>query len=359
MTDAVPILLVVSILISVGIILIASVDIGAQMNIFGNLARNLLYSHILRLAIGTFLMAAAMLVDYRIHMKLAQFYYFTVIGLLLIPLFFPEINGSKRWINLPGFSIQPSEIAKIALLLCLSAYIAQNREHMREFYRGFFKPLLMSLPILGLILIEPDLSTSLILFLVVILMLYSHGTRAIYISMTLILLFILFFSALKTGLFLKDYQLWRLRTFLEGNFPDQVSKAVQALREGGLAGKGVGLGEVKLAIPAVVSDFILAAMGEEFGMIGIIVIVVLFFILIAVLLKLTQRLEDAFATSYIVGFSFLIMLQVLVNLGVVTGTLPVTGVTLPFISYGGTSIITMLLGLGVVINMVTHGSDEK
>ncbi|WP_041083230.1 FtsW/RodA/SpoVE family cell cycle protein [Thermotoga profunda] len=359
MSNAVPILLIVSILISVGLILIASFDIASQMSVFGSTSSNLFYSHIVKLLIGAFLMTVTMMMDYRIHIKFAQFYYFLAIGLLLMPFFLPEINGSNRWITLAGFTFQPSEFAKIVLIISLSTYISHNKEHMREFYRGFLKPLLLSSPLIILILIEPDLSTSLILFFLVLLLLYSHGTRGAYVFMTVLLIFVLFYLALKTGFLLKDYQLWRLRTFLQGDHPDQVSKAIQALREGGWAGKGVGLGEVKLAIPAIVSDFILAAAGEEFGIIGIIIITTLFFLLVSILLRFVEKFQDAFVTSYITGFSFLIILQVLVNLGVVTGTLPVTGVTLPFLSYGGSSIMMMLAGLGIVINIVTHGSEEN
>lgn len=358
MSNALPILLIVSILISVGLILIASFDIASQMNVFGNLSNNLFYSHLMKLAIGAFLMTLTMLIDYRLHIKLAQFYYFLSIGLLLMPLFLPDINGSKRWISLAGFTFQPSEFAKIALLISLSVYISNNKDHMREFYKGFLKPLLLSTPFLFLILIEPDLSTSLVLLFLVFMLLFSHGTRGAYIFVTILLIFALFYFAVSKGFLLKDYQLWRLRTFLEGSHPDQVSKAIQALREGGLAGKGVGLGEVKLTIPAIVSDFILAAAGEEFGTIGIIAVTTLFFLLVSILLKLVEKVQDTFATAYITGFSFLIILQVLVNLGVVTGTIPVTGVTLPFVSYGGSSIITMLASLGIVINIVTHGSEE-
>lgn len=358
MSNAVPILLIVSILVSVGLILIASFDVATQMNIFGNISRNLFYSHVVKLVIGAFLMTLTMLIDYKVHIRLVQFYYFVAVGFLMMPFFLPEINGSNRWINLAGFTFQPSELAKIVLIISLSAYISHNKDHMREFYKGFLKPLLLSLPFLVLILAEPDLSTSLVLLFLILMLLYSHGTRGAYIFVVVLLIFVLFYLAVNKGFFLKDYQLWRLRTFLEGNHPDQVSKAIQALREGGLAGKGIGLGEVKLTIPAIVSDFILAAAGEEFGMIGIIAITVLFFLLVSILLKFAERLQDTFATSYITGFSFLIILQVLVNLGVVTGTLPVTGVTLPFLSYGGSSIITMLTGLGIVINIVTHGSEE-
>ncbi len=359
MSNAVPVLLIVSILISIGLILIASFDIASQMNVFGNVSRNLLYSHVIKLIIGVFLMALTMVIDYKFHIKLSQFYYFLTVGLLLMPFFLPEVNGSNRWIQFAGFTFQPSEFAKITLIISVSVYISHNKDHMKEFYRGFLKPVLLSLPLLALVLAEPDLSTSLVMLFLVLLMLYSHGTRGVYIFMTVCMLLIVFYLALKTGFFLKDYQLWRLRTFLEGNYSEQVSKAIQALREGGLAGKGIGLGEVKLSVPAIVSDFILAAAGEEFGMIGIIAITALFFVLVSILLKLAERLQDAFATSYISGFSFLIILQVLVNLGVVTGSLPVTGVTLPFLSYGGSSIITMLGGLGVIINIVTRGSDEN
>ncbi|ABV33204.1 MULTISPECIES: FtsW/RodA/SpoVE family cell cycle protein [Pseudothermotoga] len=358
MNEAISVLLVVAILISVGIVAIASIDIAAQMNVFGNFSRDLLYSHVGKLCVGVVLMIIASMFDYRNHIKFSWFYYFFALGLLSLPFFFPGANGSRRWVSISGANFQPSEFAKIIFIIIIATYISQNKERMGEFVSGFLKPLLYSFPFFALIVLEPDLSTTMIFIFLALLMLYSHGTKGRYIFLTLLGLFSVFYIAGKTGIILKDYQIWRLRTFINGQVPEQVSKALQAIREGGLTGKGLGIGEVKVSVPAVVSDFILAAVGEELGLIGILGIIILFFILIALLLKHAEKLQDTFATAYISGFSFLIMLQVMVNLGVVTGTLPVTGVTMPFMSYGGSSIVTMMAGLGIVINILTRGSEE-
>ncbi len=354
MSQCVPLIFVVSILIVVGMVLISSVDVASQLVLFGNTYRNIFSEHVQRLVVGVILMVVTVIVDYSTHERLAVFYYFLALGLLVMPFFYPAIGGSHRWVTLGFFNFQPSEFAKIAIIIFVSSYISQNKSRMGEFFKGFVLPILLISPMLALILFEPDLSTALILFALTLLLLYSHGTRGIYIALTLGLSFLIIFVFAKMKVFLSDYQLWRLRTFFEGQIPEQVAKSLQAIREGRITGKGIGLGTVKLTVPAVVTDFILSVLGEEFGILGIIAVIALFVILVGILLKSVERISDTFASSYIVGFSFLIMLQVLVNLGVVAGVLPVTGIALPLISYGGSSMVTILGAFGIVINILTN-----
>ena len=358
-SHALALLIITAVLIAVGLIVISSLEVSAQMNLYGGVARDIFRSHVTKLSIGVVLMIITCFVDYRYHEKYAWFYYVLALFLLLIPYTLPPVAGSRRWILLPGFSFQPSEFAKFAAIVCCAAYIKKRREKLNSFIHGFLKPLLLVLPVLLLIAFEPDLSSSLIILLVVLLMLYSHGGRLLYLLSTFGSMALLFFIAEKFGILLKGYQLSRLKAFFSGDLPEQVLQAVRAFREGGFLGKGVGLGEVKLSVPAVVTDFIFAAIGEELGLIGIVGVVLLFFLLVWTMLKLVESSSDTFVTAFVSGLALLIMVQVLVNLGVTSGTLPVTGVTLPFVSYGGSSLATMMVSLGVVINMATSGSETK
>ncbi|AEH50773.1 FtsW/RodA/SpoVE family cell cycle protein [Pseudothermotoga thermarum] len=359
MSEQLSIVFVVAILIVVGMILISSVDVASQLVLFGNLHRNILKKHIENLVIGVLVMTITTMIDYKIHEKISGFYYLLSISLLFTPFFYSPAGGSRRWIDLGAFNFQPSEFAKLALIIFLSSYISHNKQHMKEFFKGFLIPLLLIFPMVVLVFLEPDMSTASIMFALTLLLLYSHGANGFYVLATVISSIVVLFVCAKMNLFFHDYQLWRLKVFFEEQIPQQLAKALQAIKEGGLVGKGVGLGNVKLAVPAVVTDFILAVAGEEFGIIGIIGITLLFLILIFILLKSIEKLSDTFATSFITGYAFLILLQVLVNLGVITGLVPITGVTLPFISYGGSSMVTMLCGFGIVINILTRREEEE
>ncbi len=362
MSECVSAIFVVSILIVVGMLLISSVDVASQLVLFGGIYRNIFTEHVERLVVGVIFMIITAMIDYKVHEKLAFFYYLLSIGLLIMPLFHPAVGGSHRWVSLGSFNFQPSEFAKIAVIIFLSNYISQNKSRIREFYRGFLLPVLSVLPILGLILIEPDLSTTAILFVLILLLLYSHGVKGLYVLATICFLVILVLGLARMNILLHDYQLERLRSFFQGQIPEQVSRALQAIREGRMLGEGLGTGTVKLTVPAVATDFILAVLGEELGLVGIIGVMTLFIILVGVLLKSLEKITDTFATCYVTGFSFLILIQFLVNLGVVSGGMPVTGVTLPFVSYGGSSLVTMLAAFGIVVNILTRqpaGSETK
>ena len=350
----------VCILIAIGIVIMSSVDIASQMATWGNEAWGLLTKHIGKIAAGIVVLTVLAFVPYRKHLKLVVLYYFLTLGLLALPFISEPTLGSKRWIYIGNFSFQPSELAKISLILFISSYIYQNKENMSKFFKGFVIPILMVSPCFLLILLEPDLSTTAILMLVILLMLYSHGAKGVYILTCFLIIALVFYVSYTQGLFLKNYQISRFNMFVQGKLPEQVQKAIQSVKEGGLLGKGLGLGEVKITIPAVISDFVFAVIGEEMGLVGIIVTVALYWWLIRVLIKSVEKLSsDAFATAYITGFSCLIFLQVLVNLGVMVGFLPVTGVTLPFISHGGSSIIAFFAGLGIALNIVSSTGETS
>lgn len=356
---ALALLIVTAILIAVGLVVISGLEVSAQMNLYGGVARDIFRSHIMKLAVGVVLMIVMCFVDYRYHERYVSFYYMLAIVLLILPYAFPPIAGSRRWILLPGFSFQPSEFAKLATIVCMASYIKKNKDRMKSFVHGFLKPMLLICPIVLLIILEPDLSSALIVFFIALLVLYSHGSRMIYVISTFGLIAFFFYVAQRFGVFLRGYQISRLKAFFSGDLPEQVMQAVRAFKEGGLIGKGVGLGEVKLSVPAVVTDFIFAAIGEELGLVGIVSVVSLFFLLVWTMLKLVENSNDTFVTGFVSGLALLIMIQVLVNLGVVSGLLPVTGVTLPFMSHGGSSIAIMMASIGVVVNMATSGSEAK
>lgn len=233
---------------------------------------------------------------------------------------------------------------------------------MKRLFRGFLKPLLLVSPFLFLILVEPDFSTFVLLLLTVLLTLYVAETRGVYVLTFFLIGVISFIYMYRMGILdniLRSYQMQRIVSYLKGNVSEQVMRAVEAIRSGGAVGKGLVLGEEKLFVPVVTSDFILAIVGEELGYIGLGVVLFSFYGLIHSLVKVVSRMQPMLSVkTFISGFAILIMLQVMVNVGVISGIFPVTGVTLPLVSYGGSSLLATMIGFGIVGNMILESERE-
>ncbi len=343
-------------LLTIGTLAITSIETMAESRF-----EDPLYNFLgvtLRITAGVIAFLIFSIVDHRIHKddKVVKFYYFATISALALVILLPS-EGSRRWIRLAGFSIQPSEFAKLFVILYLSKYVSDIGEEIKDFLKGVVKPFLFLSPILALIFLEPDFSTTILLISLIILILYNSGARSIHIF-TLFLIFVsLAITAYLSG-FLKPYQMARISTFIRGKISEQTLMALESLKSGGIIGKGVGLGSLKAIVPVVESDFILAAIGEELGYVGIAIVLLSYFGLVRTLIRLSERfVEDTFSRTFMAGYAYLIMLQVMVNLGVNAGLLPVTGIPLPFVSRGGSALLSLMAGLGVMTNMV-YGSEE-
>ncbi len=347
------------ILITFGVMVMASAEFGIQLKVLGD-PRSSVLKIIFKISIALIAFLLFSILDYRIHEELSNFYYFFSL-LLLTSVFLPGIGyglgTAKRWVYFGGFTIQPSEFVKIFMIIFFSRYIKDNKEKLKEFSTGIIKPLLFLLPVLLLIFIEPDFSTSFIIFIVVLLMLYTNGVSLLHILYVLSVVFIGVYIAFQTGL-MRDYQIQRLKIFFSDEVHEQVKLTLGAIKSGGFFGKGVGMGELKNVVPVSESDFILSVIGEELGYIGILAIALSYIGLVwALLFTTTKFVRDDFAKNFIEGFSYLIILQVVINFGVNVGLLPVTGVTLPFVSQGGSSFLAFMMGIGVVVNVVY--SEER
>jgi cell division protein FtsW len=272
--------------------------------------------------------------------------------LVLIPGIGHATNGSRRWIHVPGFSIQVSEFAKIALIIWLAGYIRENEHYCIKFFKGFFKPLCICGTLALWVLCEPDYGTAFLMMSVVLVVLFLFGTYLRHLLLFLVVGGISFWGLV----LLSPVRLRRITSFFnveEHRFDAtyQLWQGILCFASGGLYGSGVGLGRQKLSyLPEAHTDFIFPIIGEEFG--GLFAIVVIFcFLAFAVLaLVFLYSKQDSFTRTLGFGAVLIITFQAIINMGVVTGCVPTKGIALPFISYGGSNLVAMYALVGVIVN---------
>jgi cell division protein FtsW len=276
--------------------------------------------------------------------------------LVLVSPFGQAINGTRRWIRLGPVSFQPAELAKLALVLYLAAFLAKKGEAIAEFRRGLLPPLAVAGTLAALVLAQPDLGTCLTLVTLTFTLLFLAGGRVRHLGLILL-------AALPTlalAIWVAPYRVRRIIAFLDpwsdprgSGF--QIIQSWLALGNGGLFGQGIGASRQKLFyLPESHTDFIFAIVGEELGFVGATTIVALFAILVWRGLRIGLRAPDPFGSYLAIGITVLIATQTLVNLGVVTGLLPTKGLPLPFISFGGSALLVTLLSTGVLLNISQH-----
>lgn len=280
--------------------------------------------------------------------------------LVLVPGIGSNINGASRWLRWGRFSLQPSELAKVALILALAWYGDRYQRQMPGFWKGLVFPGLIVAPVLGLVFIEPDVGTAMLLAAVCGVMLFVAGTRVRFLFPPIVVGI--------TGLviFILNNPL-RLRRILAFLYPEQnreevgyqTYQAMVAIGSGGLTGLGLGDGRQKLGfIPEHHTDFIFSVIGEELGLAATLLVVIAFGAMVVCGIYIALKARDSFGMLLASGVSFLMGLQAAINIGVVTGSLPNKGLSLPFISYGGSNLVVMLACVGLLINVARHAGDE-
>jgi cell division protein FtsW len=276
--------------------------------------------------------------------------------LVLIPPFGQSINGTRRWIRLGPLSFQPVELAKLALVIYLAAFLARRREHLQQFWRGFLPPLLVVAPLAGLVLLQPDLGNGLTLVALTFGLLFLAGMRIQHLAFIMVLA-----VPVVIGLvMMAPYRLRRIMAFLDpwqdprgSGF--QIIQSYLAIGSGGPLGRGIGESKQKLFyLPESHTDFIFAIVGEELGFVGAMALVALFAVFIWRGLRIGLRSPDPFGAYLALGITVLIATQTVVNLGVVTGLLPTKGLPLPFVSFGGSALVVTMLSTGVLLNISQH-----
>lgn len=322
--------------------------------------------------IGTFAMFVAMNINYNKYKKLCiPVFFLSLLLLILVVVTGEATNGAVSWFKIGKLGIQPTELAKIATIVYLAALITKKGERIRQWKGGFFPVLIIVGVVAGLIMLQPDLGSTFILVSSCFLVIYAGGASLKHIMACVSLVALGLAITIGVGSLVdvikgpdteqassdSNYRAGRIEAYMDP-FADSsgtgynLVQSLIAIGQGGMTGAGYGQSVQKLHyLPNPYNDFIFSVIGEEFGFIGtsIFLLVYLYFIWRGIIVSL--RCPDPFGTLTGVGIMGLIAIQAFINIGGVTNTIPITGVTLPFISYGGSSLVVMMLAMGIVLSI--------
>ncbi len=273
--------------------------------------------------------------------------------LVLIPGIGTVRNGSRSWFGLGGFGIQPSEFTKLGLIIFTSKYLSNNTKDLKNIKKGVFPILSVVFLIFGLIMLEPDFGTGVVIVMTIIVLLFTSGVKMNF----FIKIGLLGVIGIVILILIAPYRLERITSFLNpwtdplgSGF--QIIQSLYAIGPGGLLGLGFGNSIQKhFYLPEPQTDFIFSIISEEFGFMGVIFVSALFLTIIIRGFMIAMKCEDHFGKYLAFGITFGLAFQTILNLMVVVGLIPVTGVTLPFLSYGGSSLIISLIGIGILLNI--------
>ncbi len=320
-------------------------------------------SHLFKVIAGILLVIVFSFIPYEMYRKLSKPVIFLTVFLLFITLLFaPNIKGAGRWLNLGFISIQPAAVALLALIIHLAVLLEDKMNLIDSYRHGFLYLFIWVMVIAGLIMIQPNISSGLMLILISLIMIYSGGGKFKHIFLSLLI------SGALAGTAAMIYSHSRSRIisfvssiFGEGELNFQVKQALYSLGSGGLFGVGIGNSmQNNLFLPEAYGDFIFAILGEETGFIGSLLVLISFLILFISGTLIAKKATDKFGQLLAFGITLSITLYAFINVAVTTGILPTTGLPLPFISYGGTSLIFICISVGILINIAfSHHIRQK
>jgi len=349
------VLIVAVILTLIGLVMVFS----ASGVVAGNRFHDAIYflkRQIAWLLFGFILLQLASRLDYLVWRKLAVpilAVTCVLLVLVLIPSIGVAVKGARRWLKLGPISLQPAEMVKLVAVFYVAAYLTNKGERIKEFKAGFLPPLLVVGLLSGLVLLQPDLGTVVVVGAVTLGLLFLGGARLLHLSG----LIPMFLIAVGLLIWKSPYRLQRLLIFLDPTKDPtgagfQVNQSFLAFGSGGPFGVGLGAGKQKLYfLPEAHTDFVLALVGEELGLVGTTAVMLLFAILIMKGLKIAGRAQDPFGRHLAYGITLLIGAQAMINASVATGLLPTKGLTLPLVSYGGSSLLVNLLAIGILLSI--------
>jgi cell division protein FtsW len=282
-------------------------------------------------------------------------------GLALLLAFGATRNGAKRWFIVGPFSLQISEFVKIAMVLYVAAFVSRKREVLGHFWRGLLPPLLVMGATFGLIMLQPDFGTAVLITAVAMTLLVCSGVRWKHVAPLLLTALPVLFLLIR----MKEYRWRRLIVFLNPWQDPQgagyhVCQSLIALGCGGVTGVGPGRGLQKLGfLPEAETDFIFATFGQEVGFIGGVALLAVFTTLFLAGWRISRRAPDALGSLLALGVTLLIGVQMLINVGVASSAMPTKGIALPFVSFGGSSLLALSIGVGILLNVERHCVQDQ
>jgi cell division protein FtsW len=348
-------------LLGLGVVMVYSASQIVAYTDFGDSAfyfkRQLIFA-----AIGLLMMVITMNIPYPVYKKwvpVILFVLFIIMVLVTTPLGV-ERGGAQRWLNLGFIVLQPSEFVKLGLILYLALLYSKKQHYIDHFMRGVVPPLVVVGLFFGLILVQRDLGTAMSVILFTMVILFCSGARFKHmfaLGFTTVMMFAVFALT-------QQYRMNRLTSFMDpwsdpGGSGYQIIQSLYAIGNGGIIGSGFGNSVQKyLYLPEAHTDFIFSIIAEELGLIGVVVILLLFVVFTLRGLKVANEAPDSFGMLLGIGIVSMIATQTMVNLGVASGMLPVTGLTLPFFSYGGSSLLLTMTAVGILLNISRYRRAE-
>ena len=353
-------ILIVFVLLSIGLVMVLSAssyeDLIYHKDAYYTFKRQVTWA-----GLGLLAMIFTMNYDYHKLKKFSIPLLILSIILLIIVLFMPARNASRRWIGVGSLAFQPSEIAKFSVILYMASSMVNKKDKIKSFISGILPYLLVGGLIFGLILIEPNLSIAGTVLIVLFFMLIVVGARVHHLTLLAVLGSIM--AVVFT--FSEDYRYRRLTAFLDPwkdplDTGYQAIQSLLALGSGGLMGLGLGKSRQKFFyIPEPQNDFIFSIIGEELGFLGTSIIIVLFLCLIWRGVKIALNAADTFGSLLAAGITSLIAVQTIINIAVATSSMPITGIPLPFISSGGSSLTLMMMAVGILMNISRYEKVDR
>ncbi|HEX5745023.1 MAG TPA: putative lipid II flippase FtsW [Archangium sp.] len=342
-------------LVSLGLVMVYSASAVMAQDKLGD-SLYFLNRQLMAAGMGVVAMAVGMKLGWR---RLARLAYplllvtLVLLVLVLIPGVGTTAGGARRWIRFPGFGLQPAEVAKFAWVVYLSYSLAKKREKVASFSVGFLPHLMLCGLLVGLCMLQPDFGSSVLLVFLLFALLFAAGTKLSYLVGSVLLALPLAYAAVATS----PYRMKRVLAFLDPwahrhDIGYQVAESLMSIGSGGLTGLGLGDGRQKLFfLPEAHTDFIFAIIGEELGLVGVVLLVSLYGIVIWRGIRASLAAPEAFGTYLGLGLTSIIAFQATVNMCVAMGLLPTKGLTLPFVSYGGTSLVVLMGAAGVLLSL--------
>lgn len=365
----------VLILVSLGVVMVLSASAPSALSKTGSS-----YTYFIKqfgfAVFGIIAMLFVSKIDYRFYKKYYWGVYVVsvlVLLLVLVPHLGKEVNGALRWIEIKGLGqFQPSEITKIGLIIFYAGYLSDHKSELKDFWRGFFKPLIfLAIPVAILYRIQNHLSVSLVISVITFVMMLMAGVRVLHFvwaglaggaGLTLLLLKGKIDQIKGVAGTSDSFRLDRIKVFFDP-WSDatgtgyQMIQSLYAIGSGGLFGVGLGNSKQKyLYIPEPQNDFILAIIAEELGFVGCIAIIALFAVFVWRGIVIAMKAPDMFGSLIAVGITTLVAIQAIINIAVVTASIPTTGMALPFFSYGGTALVILLSSVGILLNISRAGA---
>jgi cell division protein FtsW len=342
-------------ILGIGVIMVYSASAVLSFREFGDsyyyVKRQLLFA-----ALGIAAMYVTMNTDYWVWKKFAKIgliVCFVLLAMVLIPGVGVVRGGARSWLGIGSFGIQPSEFMKLGMIVFLAKFCAENQSIITQFKKGLLPPLLIMGAAFGIIMLQPDLGTGAVMVGASLLIIYTAGARISHLSG----LAMIGVAGLVGLIAAAPYRLQRITAFLDP-WQDPLGAGYQAIQSlyaigpGGLVGLGLGMSRQKYSyLPEPQTDFIFSIIAEELGLIGGLTVLMLFMLFVWRGMRVAITAPDAFGSLLACGIVGMVAVQVIINIGVVIGMFPVTGITLPLISYGGSSLTLMLTAIGVLLNI--------